>query len=450
MFIHKRISTETAANQMPKDTNQHNIRVGTPHWSAVCAAEAGGRPLEMERAQKMDVNEQILSEKTLNHILSDTIEAVEGSKAQIFDIYEGARAETENIRSDIDRIKEAVREIIVKVDLLEAEEREARKKLVQVSSNFKRYTEEDIKICYENAKNIQIRLAVMREQELNLRNQRDDLELRMKQLQGTAKKAEQLVTQVGVVLGYLSAQVGQAMTQLEATKQEKSFGAQIIRAQEAERLRVSREIHDGPAQIMANAIYRTSICERLVDTDKEQAKTELQELREQVRSCLGEIRKIIFDLRPMTLDDLGLVAAIHHFLEKFRNRFGIRVHVKVIGEEYRINRHVEISLFRVVQEALNNVQKHTQEKEASVAVEYGEKYISLFIEDSGKGFAPQSIKSEEEKSECYGLIGMEERMKLLDGQFLLKSAPGQGTKIRVIVPVAAYREREEPEKGRKS
>ena len=399
---------------------------------------------------KTEENEQILNEKTLNHILNDTIEAVESSKSQIFDIYEGARVETENIRSDIERIKEAVRESIVKVDRLEEEEREARKKLVQVSSNFKCYTEEDIKICYENAKNIQIRLAVMREQELNLRNQRDDLELRMKQLQGTAKKAEQLVTQVGVVLGYLSTQVGQVMTQLEATKQEKNFGAQVIKAQEAERLRVSREIHDGPAQIMANAIYRTSICERLVDTDKEQAKTELQDLREQVRSCLGEIRKIIFDLRPMTLDDLGLVAAIHHFLEKFKNRFGIRVHVKVVGEEYRLNKHVEICLFRIVQEALNNIQKHTQEKEARVMLEYGEEYISVFVEDWGEGFLPEHVKSGEEKSECYGLIGMEERVKLLDGQFLLKSAPGRGTKIRVIVPVAQYREKEEADKGRRT
>lgn len=390
----------------------------------------------------MGEHEAVFNEKTLNHILSDTIEAVESSKSQIFDIYEGARAETEHIRSDIERIKEAVKEIIIKVDLLEGEERDARKKLVQVSSNFKRYTEDDIKICYENAKNIQVRLAVMREQELNLRNQRDDLELRMKQLQGTAKKAEQLVTQVGVVLGYLSMQVGQVVTQLEEAQQEKNFGAQIIKAQEAERLRVSREIHDGPAQIMANAIYRTSICERLVDTDKEQAKTELQELREQVRSCLGEIRKIIFDLRPMTLDDLGLVAAFHHFLEKFKSRFDIRVHVKVIGDEYRLNKHVEVGLFRIVQEALNNIQKHTQVKEADLVVEYGEAYVSVFVEDRGEGFSPESVKSGEEKSECYGLIGMKERMKLLGGQFLLKSAPGEGTKIRVLVPVAQYREEE--------
>lgn len=384
-----------------------------------------------------DLGEDTLINKTLDSILKDTIEAIETSKTQIFDIYEGARIEAGNIKIDIDQIKIKVSKIILRVDNLVKQERDARQTLVKVSSDFHLYTETDIKVCYDNAKNIQIELAVVREQEQNLRRQRDDLEMRLKQLQGTVDKAKQLVAQVGVVLGYLSAQMGAVVTQMEAVTQDKLFGAQIIKAQEAERLRVSREIHDGPAQLMANVIYRASVCERLIDIDKEKAKLELQELREQMRGCLGETRKIIFDLRPMTLDDLGLVATIHHFLEKFKNRMGVEVSFEIVGQACAIDKHIEISLFRIMQEALNNIHKHAQTKRAKLVLEYNLEYISLFIQDEGLGFFMDDLKTSEGKSDCYGLVGMKERVKLLKGQFLLDSIPGRGTMLRVLVPVGA-------------
>lgn len=374
-------------------------------------------------------------DKKLDNILKATIKAMEMSKTQIFDIYEGARTEVEHIKMDIDRIKTKLNAIILKVDDLEEKERGARQMLVKVSSNFRIYTEEDIKVCYDNAKNIQIDLAVMREQELNLRQQRNSYELRLKQLLGTVGKAKQLVAQVGVVLGYLSAQIGAVVTQIEAVNQDKLFGAQVIKAQEDERLRVSREIHDGPAQLIANVIYRSSICERLVDIDTEKAKQELRDLREQIRGCLAEIRKIIFDLRPMTLDDLGLVAAIHHFTEKFKKRADITVQFEVIGQEYTLDKHIEISFFRIIQEALNNIYKHAQTKQAKVVLEYNPEYISIFIEDKGHGFVVETMSEKEEKSECYGLLGMQERVKILNGQFLIDSAPEVGTKIRILVPM---------------
>lgn len=382
-----------------------------------------------------DLGSDALIDKTLDKILKDTIEAMETSKTQIFDIYEGARTEAGNIKIDIEQIKVKVSEIILRVDTLERQERDARQTLVKVSSDFRLYTETDIKVCYDHAKNIQIELAVVREQEQNLRHQRDDLEMRLKQLQGTVDKAKQLVAQVGVVLGYLSAQMGAVVNQMEAVTQDKLFGAQIIKAQEAERLRVSREIHDGPAQLMANVIYRASVCERLIELDKEKAKLELQELREQMRGCLGETRKIIFDLRPMTLDDLGLVATIHHFLKKFKTRMGIEVSFEIVGQACTIDKHIEISLFRIMQEALNNIHKHAETQQARLVLKYNAEYISLFIEDEGVGFFMDDLKTAEGKSDCYGLIGMQERVKLLNGQLLVDSIPGRGTKLRVLIPV---------------
>lgn len=381
-------------------------------------------------------------EKKLDDILKGTIKAIDASKTQIFDIYDGARTEMDHIKEDIEVINAKVRKIIEKVDTLEKEEHNARKKLVQVSSNFSIFSEADIRVCYEHTKNIQIELAVIREQEQNLRTQRNSLEMRLKRLRGTVDKAKQLVTQVGVVLGYLSAQMGDVVSQMKAVSQDKLFGAQVIKAQEAERLRVSREIHDGPAQLIANVIYRSSICERLVDLDTEKAKHELQGLREQIRGCLGEIRKIIFDLRPMTLDDLGLVATLHHFLDKFKKRTGVKVSLNVIGEECKINKHVEISIFRIIQEALNNIDKHAKTSDAKLSLEYNSEYISIYVEDFGKGFLIDDANAEDSGGEHYGLLGMKERVKILNGQFLIESILGRGTKIRILIPLSEIQEKE--------
>lgn len=381
-----------------------------------------------------------LDERTLDKIVNGAIEAMESSRTQIFDIYENSRAEVDNIKLEIERARAKVAAVIDKVDELETKELKARNRLVVVSSNFKKYTEDDIKLTYEEAKILQIELAVLREQEVNLRQHRDSLEMRLKKLQGTADKAKQLVAQVGVVLGYLDQKMGEVVNKIEAASQEKAFGEQIIKAQEDERLRVSREIHDGPAQLMANVIYQSSMCERLIDIDANRAKEGLQQLREQIRSCLTEIRKIIFDLRPMTLDDLGLVAAVEQFLEKFENRFGVKVDFEFMGNECRLNKHAEASMFRIIQESLNNVYKHAHVKKAKLKLVYTFENITMIIEDKGCGFITESLKTEKDKAECYGVMGMKERVKLLKGQFSLQSQPGCGTKLRIMLPVREIRE----------
>lgn len=377
----------------------------------------------------------MIDEKQLDTIIKNTMHVMEESKTQIFEIYEGARNEVICVQTDIDVLKETLELTIKQVDETTKLEKQSRRRLMEVSGSFHTYTEADIKRCYDQTKNLQVRLAVMQEQEQYLIKQRNDLEIRLRKLQKTADKAKQLVAQVGVVLGYLTAQISAVASQMEHVSHDKLFGPLVIKAQEDERLRVSREIHDGPAQLMANVIYRSSACERLIDKDIEKAKVELRELREQIRSCLSETRKIIFDLRPMTLDDLGLIATIHYFINKLEQRVGLRVNFNVIGDETKVAKHIEISLFRVIQEALNNIHKHAGVDTANVVIEYNSEYISVVIEDEGQGFNVDEADSTHPDTDCYGLLGMAERIKILKGQFLVDSKAFQGTKIRVLVPL---------------
>jgi len=366
-----------------------------------------------------------LGTKTLDTIIKDTITAVENSKSQIYEIYEAARNEMEHVKKDLERIKQETIEIIFKVDELEKRERRSRLKLVEVSRNFAVYTETDIKSIYDDTKNIQVELAVARAQEQSLRNQRDDMELRLRSIKNTVTKAEALTTQVGAVLGYLGDQMGGVVLQIESMQQSQMFGSKIIKAQEEERRRVSREIHDGPAQAMANIVFRAEVCERLIDVDMVRARAELADLREQVRMCLKETRKIIFDLRPMTLDDLGLVPTVKRFLDTAKERSGIISTVRLLGEERRLDSYVEVGLFRTIQEAVNNVEKHAQATVVNIVMEFRSDVILVVIEDNGRGFDT----SGEVGNESFGLVGMHERIKLLNGELMIKSEKGKGTKI---------------------
>lgn len=366
---------------------------------------------------------------TLDKIIKNTITAVEMGKTQIYDIYEASRGEMEHIKKDLERIKQETIDSIFQVDELGKKERRSRLRLVEVSRNFGVYSETDIKAAYDDTKNIQVELAVARAQEQNLRRLRDEMELRLRSIKNTVTKAETLTTQVGAVLGYLGDHMGGVVLQIESMQQSQLFGAKIIQAQEEERRRVSREIHDGPAQAMANIVFRAEVCERLVDIDMVRAKKELVDLREQVRGCLKETRKIIFDLRPMTLDDLGLVPTVKRFLDTAKERSGIISAMRVLGEERRLDSYVEVGLFRTIQEAVNNVEKHAKATIINVVMEFRRDMVAITIEDNGMGFDTANNVG----SESFGLVGMRERIKLLNGELIIKSMKGTGTKISIRV-----------------
>ncbi|NMC31655.1 MAG: histidine kinase [Veillonellaceae bacterium] len=369
---------------------------------------------------------------TLDKIVKKTISSIRDSRGQIYDVYEMARDELETVKRDVERIKEETAVVIQKVDELERKERKARIHLMEVSRDFKNRTEEEVREAYEAARKIQIDVAVTREQEQNLRRQRDELEVRLRNLGGTVAKAEQLVSQVGVVLDYLGTQMSEAFSQIETLQNAHALGAQVIRSQEEERRRVARDIHDGPAQAIANIVFRAEVCERLIDTDAARAKAELKALREHIRNTLTEIRKIIFDLRPMALDDLGLAPTIRGVLDVFREQYGLITEIAVTGKERRLEPHIEIGIFRVVQEALNNIVKHAQATSIRVRLEFAAAGVTVLVEDDGKGF---EMTEEELPSGHYGIMGMRERMQLLNGKLTIKSAPRRGTRVTVSVPL---------------
>jgi two-component system sensor histidine kinase DegS len=370
-----------------------------------------------------------LDVKYLDKIIKNTIEAVEASKTQIFDIQEAARNEMENVRRDAERVKQETADMIFHVDELAKRERRARIRLVEVHRNFQQHTEEDMKSAYQDAENLRVEMEVARERETNLRRRRDDLELRLRSLKNTVEKAEALAGQVGLALGFLGDQMGVALNHIDNLQQRQLFGAKVIKAQEEERRRVARDIHDGPAQALANVVFRAEVCERLMDSDLVRAKAELSDLREQVRAVLKDTRMLIFGLRPMALDDLGLAPTIKRLLDVMRERTGVLSDVHISGQEQRFDPSIEIGIFRVVQEALTNIEKHAQASSVRVRLDFRQQTISVLIEDDGSGF-DTSVSA---GAEHFGLTGMKERISLIGGEIKISSHPGRGTKVYIHV-----------------
>jgi two-component system sensor histidine kinase DegS len=371
----------------------------------------------------------------LDRIIQKTRKVVEKSKEELYQLGENARVDYERTRRELEAVKMDITSIISEVDELEKNYNSSRLRLMEVSRDFHKYDEEQIKTAYDDAHDKQLELFSKREKEKLMRLHRDHLERNLKNLEEAIRRSEQLIMNVGMILKILSNDLESVSAQIGEIQQRQALGLSVIMAQEEERKRVAREIHDGPAQSLANIVMRAEFCLKLLEVNPSMLEDELCGLMELVRGSLKDVRKIIFDLRPMSLDDLGLVPALKRYIEQYTKEYGIYVEITIIGKERQLQNSLVVAVFRVIQEALTNVRKYAGTKDVVIKIEYLPNKVNAVVRDNGCGFDVE--KALEEKSgEAFGLIGMRERIQLLKGKFEVRSSPGSGTEIFFSVPTA--------------
>ena len=381
----------------------------------------------------------------LNRVISNAIQVMEDSKYQVYEISESARSELDSLERELDQVYQETSRTIESVDRLERDYRLARIRLTEVSRDFIRFKEEDIKLAYEKATQIQLDLMVFREKENYLKSRRDDLQQRIRNLKKSVERAETIGSQMNVVLEFLTGDLNQITQLVKSAKSRQLHGLKIIMAQEEERKRIAREIHDGPAQSLANIVLRTEIAERmLAKKEYEHIQDELGDLKGQVRSGLEEMRKIIFNLRPMALDDLGLVPALRKFTQDFEDKTKIHTIFEIEGKEVRMPSAMEAAVYRLVQEAFSNILKHANASYVILEIKYSPTTTTLSILDNGVGFQVDQVGQATSRNSHFGLIGMRERVELIEGRMKIDSNPGQGTKIVIDIPTSSdYRKENE-------
>lgn len=368
----------------------------------------------------------------LEKVTDQVINSIEKGKQEIFDISETARTEMNNVKKALLEVDHEARTIIELVDKTEIKEKKARIRLMEVSKNFGQQNQKNIQEAYDVAHQFKVELILYRQKEKDLLEKRNDLQIRLKGLEKMVEKADHLINHVSVALDYLMTNLKNAAEQMNDFQQQKNIGYKIIQAQETERKRVAREIHDGPAQSLADVILNTEIVEKMLSVKPEKVKEEINQIRGKVRDTLQEIRRIIHQLRPMGLDDLGLIPTLRRYCEDFSEKNKIIVEFVLFGREERFENIVEVTLFRIVQEALQNVYKHSEASTVLVKVEV-DKTIRIIVRDNGVGFDPNEVLTDI-NAEKYGILGIKERVNLLKGELEIKSVIGKGTILVAQIP----------------
>ncbi len=368
----------------------------------------------------------------LDQVLSQVMDNLEMGRQDIFDIADSCHKQCEYIRTRFEESTLETARLIDLVDHYERLDKLARFRLMEVSQNFRSYAEEDIKEAYSTAQSMQFELIGLRQQEVYQRNKREELSRQLKHYEEIARKADNYLISTNLALKVLKSNINKVSDTMEEAVKRQHMGMWVVESLEAERRKVSRELHDGPAQTIASMLIRLDLVQYLFQDDGLRALEELSSIRDMGRESLDDIRRIMFDLKPSAVHEVGLVTTLKEYFEAYENKYDFDIEFVAFGQEKKYDLALEIALFRLVQEAITNVRKHAGVNKALVKLEATPAGLTIVIKDKGIGF---NLNQQAESShESYGIIGMRERAELLGGKVKIISRPGAGTQVIVEVP----------------
>ena len=331
-------------------------------------------------------------------------------------------ADLDKLRRESAELDALMRQTQSEVEKLSQREFSVANRLRDLEVNLEKYSKGDIKNFYTSAHEVQMRHQMMKSQFEQQQLRQQVLKARMSALNDLLNALE------GVGGG--PAQAG------TADADASSVIADIIQAQERERLRISLQMHDGPAQSMSNLILRAEICQKMFDRDAEMARGELAGLKGAINTTLQDVRRFIFELRPMILDDLGLVPTLRRYAQQFTDKNKVDVNLMVQGLDQRLPPHYEIAIFRFVQEALSNVAKHSGASSARIILDGAGSSLHVSVEDDGNGFPVGEVLADTNGRRNMGVALLRQQAEaLLRGDFGIESAVGRGTRVAAVVPL---------------
>ncbi len=330
------------------------------------------------------------------------------------------RAFQDNARTEVELSERTLTEIKSMLDQIQGEVNKLAQRntaitvhLQQIQSQIDSLPRADIRMAYDAALDAQQRLFVMRGQ--------------MEKLQSDQTHLTKYIRVLKQILEY-----SDVVKPAEERKAESSTASveMLINAQEGERQRLSRQMHDGPAQALSNFILQTEIAMRLFDIDQSRAKDELVNLKTSAMSTFQKVRNFIFELRPMMLDDLGLIPTVKRYTDTFKEQTQLDLSLQITGQEKRLEPYIEVLIFRALQELLGNAARHSQCTHIKEMINLEEEVVRVSVDDDGKGFDPAVIHN----SGCLGLRLIKERVEMLGGEVIFDSVIGKGTRISLVVP----------------
>ncbi|MBN1191903.1 MAG: sensor histidine kinase [Dehalococcoidales bacterium] len=234
------------------------------------------------------------------------------------------------------------------------------------------------------------------------------------------------------------------MQYLEREKERREYLSKILDAQEKERHRLAQELHDQSVQtLLAVASYAESI--ELSDENIDEIKKKAAFIKEKTRSTVNDLRQISVDLRPSVLDDMGLISALKWLTSHIIRNSHIRIHTSIKGLKPELSQYIEVNVFRIVQEALYNIERHAKASDVFITLDACTKSLTILIRDNGCGFIVPGKMANLVTEGKLGIIGMRERVRCLGGTFVIQSKPREGTMITIDIPLSANTDQNENE-----
>ena len=341
----------------------------------------------------------------------------------------------ETITQEIKRVREKLNELKVQIDQTQlVVDREQHRnadiagELRTLQDNIETVPRQDIRTKYDEALEARFRLTTMRGQLEKFQNTRDMLEQQQALLSHTLNRL-QGVDAMPAVSGSGEAATGKGGVNI----------VRIIQAQEDERQRLARQMHDGPAQSLTNFILQAEICQRLFDRNPARAAEELNNLKSVASVTFQKVREFIFDLRPMMLDDLGVVPTVRRYVDNFKEKNDINIKLDILGEERRLQTHREVMIFRGIQELMAMSRDYANASEISILLDISSDTIKITVADNGRGFdADQAFSGEEGSHDprASALVTLREKFELIGGSVSTFSGEDQGTEVRLELPAS--------------
>lgn len=230
-------------------------------------------------------------------------------------------------------------------------------------------------------------------------------------------------------------ELNEVLKEYQESENINSHGIVVVESQERERQRIARDIHDSVVQTMTGLVHKSEFCAKVMDVDPLRAKLELEIINNMVRNCIDELRAIIYDLRPMSFDDLGIDVTLNRVIERCKLNTDMNITYNIEGEVYQLKSVVALSIIKIIQEATNNSIKYSKGKNISIRLIYSKDNITLIHEDDGVGFEFNKPSNITENNTGFGISSLKERVFLLGGKISFSNnSNGVGTVIKVIIP----------------
>lgn len=384
-----------------------------------------------ESSKKIDIKGLKLLQQ-LDEVFSQITETLQKSLEDIFEINQNCEKQCIQLETEIQEINQQIEQVIEIGNKYERLARQARLRLMEVSKLFDVTTEENIKNAYDTAQALQIKLQQARQQESFLKLRREEIENQIRQYRSIFKKAENLLNSTSIALKLMQSSADKLSDTIEQVNRKNQLELWIVETLEAERRKIARELHDGPAQSLASMLIRLDLIMRMIPEDDIHIRHELQNLKAIGTESLTDVRSIMYDLKPTLVHAQGLSNTFKDYFNEYEAKYDFVIDYVVFGQQRQYDLALEVGLFRLVQEAITNVRKHAGVNKALVKMEDSGSLLTVVIKDEGCGFDPNEISKHRES---YGIMGMKERVQLFGGELQILSQPGEGTQIIIKVPL---------------